>query len=347
MILQDKKTQQTKGIPLDLRSFWLNRKREMKADFNCVSIGTIQDFSATEQTASISINYRAVLAGGTPLADGTAQDRIVEYPLLLRCPVFVLSGGDARLTMPIRQGDTCLVFFCDRDIDNWFMTGDTTSPPQTDRMHDINDAVALVGIRSLANTISDYDQLLASLEDLHGERLAQTGDIKDSIRTVDHSGWIMMKGDTIGKATGTYQGEQYRDLFTYLKAVSPNTGSEDFDGGGTVVIPDMRGRGRVCADNMGGSSAGVLTAPFTPNKDTMGGAIGEEAHKLTGRESGIQQHNHGMDLTNIGGVGYILPVGNNAGVLGTYNTKDTGHTDAIDKHNTVQPGRIFNTFIKI
>ena len=339
MIKESNDTSHNNVPTADLREFWRRRKLEIKAELNCITIGTIEAFNGTDQTATISINYKAILKGGVPLTNGAAKDKVIDYPILLKCPIMILTGGSFHLTFPIAKGDTCLVLFCDRDIDNWFQTGDVNGPPATERMHDMSDAVALVGIRSLSNPIPNYNTDIASMFDLHGERFAQTGDIKDSIRTTDHDGWIMMRGDTVGKATGTYQGEQYRELFGLLKLVSPNSGTEDFDAGGTVVIPDMRGRGRVCADNMGGSQKGVLTTTYTPNRDVLGGTIGEEAHQLTIPE--MPSHTHNVQADAGGGVGH-------SGASGTvgagYYTEATGGDVP---HNTVQPGMIFNTFIKI
>ena len=328
-----------------LNDFIDARIRLAMASMNCVSIGTIQSFDSVLQQATVSLNYKRIIKDGAMAANNIdTVDVIKEYPLLMKCPVVFLRGGSFRLTFPVAKGDTCLVFFSDRDIDVWAETGVVDAPPNSERMHSFSDAIVLVGISSKANPLADFNTEIASMADLHGERFAQTGDIKDSIRTADHDGWIMMKGDTVGKATGTYQGEKYRDLFNFLKVVSPNAGTEDFDAGATVVIPDVRGRGRVCADNMGGSQAGVLTSANTPNRNVLGGAIGEEKHLLTGRESGIQQHHHTVPGGNTGGGSYTSE-GTTA--LTAVQTSDTGHTDAIDTHNNVPPGSIFNTFIKI
>jgi hypothetical protein len=52
--------------------------------------------------------------------------------------------------MPIQSGDTCLVLFCDRDLDNWFESGQITTL-NSNRVHDLSDGVALVGIRHKQN----------------------------------------------------------------------------------------------------------------------------------------------------------------------------------------------------
>lgn len=337
MIIESQKTSPA-GIPTqDLREFIQRLKREIKSEIFKVSLGTITSFDADSQTASVELNYKAVLIGGTPQPNGTALDKIVDYPVILKCPVMILTGGQARLTMPVTVGDTCIVLFCDRDIDDWYQTGDTNRPPATARMHDISDALAIVGIRSIANQIGDFNALISSLTDLHGERLAQTGDTKTSIRTANHSGWLLMDGKTIGD-TGSgadYTGEAYRELFDLVKLCAPNAGTENFDSGAKVYLIDGRGRSVIGKD----SGANVLTVAFTPNRDTMGGLAGEEAHKLTIPEMPIHRHTDQdaqmLISATAGGSGYQTQNGY------------TGYEGGDEKHNTVHPSFVLNWFIKI
>jgi hypothetical protein len=119
---------------------------QIKVETNCILIGTIVSFNATEQTANISVNYKRV-----NLFDGTTT----EYPMLIRCPVIILNGGTSYITFPIMAGDSCLVLFCDREIDTWFINGGVNAP-QSARIHDLNDGIALVGIRNSLNSIANY-----------------------------------------------------------------------------------------------------------------------------------------------------------------------------------------------
>ena len=125
-------------------------KRDIFVSMNCVQIGEIQAFDSTDQTASIQISLKQVV---DKEADGTKV--IKEKPILLKCPVVNLTGGSAYLSMPITKGDTCIVLFNDREIDNWFTSGGIQTP-LTERAHDISDGLAIVGIRNLQNAITDY-----------------------------------------------------------------------------------------------------------------------------------------------------------------------------------------------
>lgn len=125
-------------------------KRQVMQSMNCVQIGEIQSFDATTQLASIKIAMKQVK---DIMEDGT---RILqEFPLLLECPVFFLFGGDDFMSMPIEPGDSCIILFNDREIDQWLNKG-ADQYPVSIRYHDISDAIALVGIRPLTNSVVGY-----------------------------------------------------------------------------------------------------------------------------------------------------------------------------------------------
>ena len=121
----------------------LHRKSTMR-QINCHQVGEIVSFDASKQTAEVQIKMTFLL-----------NKEIKTYPLLIDCPCVVLAGGEGRVTFPIKKGDSCLVLFNDRDMDNWF-SGGQTMPPRTNRYHDFSDAIALVGLRNMQNKISDY-----------------------------------------------------------------------------------------------------------------------------------------------------------------------------------------------
>ncbi len=127
-------------------------KSDIMASVNCHALATIESFNESNQTVQCTINYKKTL-------NGAAKD----YPTVIDCPIIILTGGTARLTFPISQGDTCLLLFNDRNIDSWFETGQVGELP-TQRSHSFSDAIALVGLRSMQNVISDYDTTRARLQ---------------------------------------------------------------------------------------------------------------------------------------------------------------------------------------
>ena len=139
----------------DLKEFFNRREIDFFSKINCVSIGVIQSFDAPSQTASIKISFQRLVKEANPLGDSYSSDKIYEYPVLVNCPVVVLNGGGAYISFPIALGDSCIVLFCDRDIDGWFEDGQAHIP-NSERMHDLSDGIAIIGIRSKKNPI-DYD----------------------------------------------------------------------------------------------------------------------------------------------------------------------------------------------
>lgn len=122
----------------ELRTVLDQVKRQTMLAINCVQIGTIQSYNAVLNTAKVKINFKMKMGNG----------ETVEYPLLDDCPVFTLSGGGSFVSCPIADGDNCIVLFNDRNIDNWYLTGETTFPANK-RAHSIADGIVLVGINPI------------------------------------------------------------------------------------------------------------------------------------------------------------------------------------------------------
>lgn len=137
-------------FPPNLLAVLESLKSEIMKEINCVQIGTIESFDTTDQTASISMNIKKIISVN---ADGS--NVLEDRPLLVRCPCVILGGGSSHMTFDIKKGDSCIIFFNDRDIDNWFFDGGQ-SPPNSVRTHDLSDGIALVGVRNMQNKILDF-----------------------------------------------------------------------------------------------------------------------------------------------------------------------------------------------
>lgn len=130
-------------------------ERNIFLKMNCHAIGTIESFNSENQTVEVSINYlRTYMRNG--------QRVTKAYPLLLDVPVVMMTGGGATLTFPIEQGDTCVVLFNDRSISQWWASGQVAQL-ESNRAHALSDGMALIGIRSNVNKLTDYDENRALL----------------------------------------------------------------------------------------------------------------------------------------------------------------------------------------
>ena len=68
---------------------------------------------------------------------GVTQDALTLYDV----PVVYPGSGTATVRFPITTGDTGLIIFAQRDIDNW-LEGETATP-NTTRLHDYSDGITL------------------------------------------------------------------------------------------------------------------------------------------------------------------------------------------------------------
>ncbi len=139
---------------LELKDLLALFKKQIMLELNCHAIGQIQSFDSTKQTATATIVYKKAFF--LPNATGNYEQKLVDYPILLDCPVVCLGGGNGALTFPIEADDECVVLFNDRDIDNWF-AGASGGATATPRLHSFSDGIILVGIRSLANALVNYN----------------------------------------------------------------------------------------------------------------------------------------------------------------------------------------------
>jgi len=135
-------------------------KRDVKLEINCQHLGTIESFNPLLQTAKVSINYVKTFLHLDGV--GNTYNKAKSYPVIIDAPVIFLGGGSASLTFPVESGDECSVLFNDRDIDNWW-NGSNNSSPATPRLHSFSDALVLIGPRSRANVIQNFDSSAACL----------------------------------------------------------------------------------------------------------------------------------------------------------------------------------------
>lgn len=166
--------------------------RKTKLTLNCHHIGVIQSFYPSTQTADIEIAYKQVVS----IENGVKVFQ--EYPLLMECPVIVLFGGVDFISLPVTAGDSCLVLFNDRDLDQWLNNGNG-GHPTTSRLHDLSDAIAIVGIRPLTNSIARY--LSNGIRLSHGNGNSEI-DLKENLiesvaQLFLHNGDMTITGDTI------------------------------------------------------------------------------------------------------------------------------------------------------
>jgi microcystin-dependent protein len=147
-------------------------------------------------------------------------------------------------------------------------------------------------------------------------------------------GWLLCNG-------ASYTSAQHPALHALLSAAGYPYGGA----GANFNVPDFRGRVAMGMDNMGGSSANVVT---DPQADVLGGALGTEAVTLTVPQ--LPSHTHPFDdqYTDAnaagGNTGPNTTDGNNS-----FNTV-AGVTDPTGggaSHPNIQPTMALNVIIKL
>lgn len=113
-------------------------------DLNCIRVGIIQSFNADDLTATVSIVNKRTLGLNK---DGTQKTR--DYALVTAKVCYCTPY----MTYPIEPGEECILLFSDRELESWFTTGEV-QPEAYQRMHDLTDCIAIVGLRSLAKMIT-------------------------------------------------------------------------------------------------------------------------------------------------------------------------------------------------
>lgn len=113
------------------------------SELNCVRIGIVEEFYPEDLTVQVRIANKRTIGmneDGTP----RVRDFAPIYAKICYCNPFI--------TNPVKKGDECVLLFSDREIESWFINGDV-NPDSHTRMHDLTDAIAIFGIRSLPNMI--------------------------------------------------------------------------------------------------------------------------------------------------------------------------------------------------
>jgi hypothetical protein len=95
--------------------------------------------------------------------DENGKQSYIEMPTIDNVPiVFPYSvGAKFAMTMPVKKGDPCLIFFAERAIDNWHDLGGV-QPPELDgvcsRHHDLTDAFVILAPSPLPNAVAGWEE---------------------------------------------------------------------------------------------------------------------------------------------------------------------------------------------
>ena len=141
---------------------------QFECDFRChipaVVVANLDGnaFSPQKMTVSVQPTIKEVIRNG-------AVPTITTLPILDDVPIKIPTGGGWSLTLPIKIGDECELSFQDMAFDMWWQNGGVQKQPDGALFrHDIGDAFAEFGVRSVPNVIPNYSTSSAQLRNDSG-----------------------------------------------------------------------------------------------------------------------------------------------------------------------------------
>lgn len=127
-------------------------------EYSIILPGRIIEFFPENQTATIQISAERI----THTSERT--NSLTERLPLEEVPVHTPSGGGWSITMPIKPGNTCLLFFSQVGYEHWLYEDKDKAgtlaglpKPWLNRQFNEDDGFALVGMNTLPRAIQDYD----------------------------------------------------------------------------------------------------------------------------------------------------------------------------------------------
>lgn len=139
-------------------------------ELRVASPGIIQSFDAEKQTVTVQIAIREKVN-----LDGVITHE--DVPILVDVPIKIPRAGGYSLTLPVAQGDECLVVFGDNCMDGWWQGGEV-SDQMDKRRHDLSDGYAILGITSQPRVLGSYSTDSVQLRNDSGDAYVE---IKGSV----------------------------------------------------------------------------------------------------------------------------------------------------------------------
>ena len=113
-------------------------KENIFETMNCVKIGYIDSYDYDTRVSRVVIYNKRIVG-----LNDKGEHILEDYPPLY-CKTLFLGGNECGLNWDIQQGDECIVFFTDKELETPWISGQV-SDVKYGRMHDYTDAICLTG----------------------------------------------------------------------------------------------------------------------------------------------------------------------------------------------------------
>jgi hypothetical protein len=134
------------GLPTEQ---WRQLLTQLVRDLRVAIPGIVKSFDATAQTVTVQPAIREMINQNLVATP-------VDLPLLINVPIMLPRAGGYTLTMPVQEGDECLVIFADMCYDAWWQSGGQENNQVDRRRHDLSDGFALLGPWSQPRVLTGY-----------------------------------------------------------------------------------------------------------------------------------------------------------------------------------------------
>lgn len=143
---------------------------------------TIVSFDAGTCVASVKPTMTYYKSDGTTL----------DYPVIIGVPVFMPKAGSSQITYPVKAGDSCLLVFAERSIDEWMGKGNSDN--HDPRRYDLTDAFCFVGMCPSQSISADNVEVING-----GTKISLTpSNTINVVGNINVQGTIVCTGDVIG-----------------------------------------------------------------------------------------------------------------------------------------------------
>lgn len=127
-------------------------KENLLDNLCCVKIGYIDSYDYDTRVSRVVIYNKRVVG-----LNDKGEHILEDYPPLY-CKTLFLGGKDCGLNWDIKQGDECIVFFTDKELETPWISGQV-SDVKYGRMHNFTDAICLTGFTTLPNVTTTNQNL--------------------------------------------------------------------------------------------------------------------------------------------------------------------------------------------
>ena len=143
---------------------------------------TIVSFDAGTCVASVKPTMTYYKSDGTTL----------DYPVIIGVPVFMPKAGSSQITYPVKAGDSCLLVFAERSIDEWMGKGNSDN--HDPRRYDLTDAFCFVGMCPAQSISADNVEVING-----GTKISLTpSNTINVVGNINVQGTIICTGDVQG-----------------------------------------------------------------------------------------------------------------------------------------------------